>query len=165
MTNNPNNILIYSPYDVDLDNSNFNWQRFCEQLELAPTSIKELIFNLNTALFLRNNIAHKFSLNHEQSISLSRVLRDVLIAEIYLGDLNGQLKERLGITEEVAKEIAAITLNQLFAPILEELRSMHKTRFKREDPVSDNGQATTSHMLPPPTNPNNVLDLSKKNNP
>lgn len=158
------NIQIYSPFDVDMDNQGFDWINFKTEYDKQALTVKDLIFNLKTAFFLKDQIAVKFNLNERQSTELSRIVRDVLITKIILGEIIEEIKNRLAVDENIAKEISNKILNDLFAPALEEIKKLRTEKF---------GSATSSWPIAKPemppqmksdekVNPNNVLDLRKK---
>ena len=141
-----------------------------EKYYLISKAIRELIFTESTAVFLKEKIATRYSLSLNQSVMLSRTIRDVLVADFYFGDFVIKLTERLGIDGEKGKEIAAILIGELFSPVLEDIKKVHKEKFKRDmielpkeaAPVVPAPPTQPASSALPIANPNNVLDLRKK---
>lgn len=150
-----NNIQIYSPFDVDIANQSFDWVAFKTEYDKKILPIKDLIFNLETAVFLKDQIAVKFNLEEKQSRELSRIVRDILITKIYLGKIVQEIKTKLIVEESIAKEIANRLTNDLFAPALEEIKKLHTEKF------GENKPAIPQVKVEEKVNPNNVLDLRK----
>ncbi len=70
-----------------------------------------------------------YRLTSIQSASLSRLIRKVLIGEIYIGDLPTQIYSDLNLEQSKARELAGILATQLFQPELEDIKKVQATKF------------------------------------
>ena len=146
--NSQNN--IYDPVDVDqdyfLDHDEEREEFYTKALTL-PGTILEILFNEENTARLKS-LFESYQLKPKQSEELSRLIRKILVAEIYLGDIVAEITKRLEIDQEKAKGVANSLIGELFTPALEDIKKLHVEKFgkKQETP-------------PQPTNPNNVLDL------
>src|SRR3989338_2940048 len=113
---------IYSPIEVDDDSLLLDDEKhelFYSKINALPQNIQDLLFSLDTEDKLKN-IAVQTKLNQNQSIELTRLVRDVLINEIYLGDIIKESQKRLVVSEEFAREIANQIVSVILAPALED---------------------------------------------
>lgn len=147
-------INIFDPVEVD---GNYFVEHLEEQEEFyniartLPEPVLNILFGLNTPNIIKK-VCETYQLQINQSANLSRLIRKILVTEIYLGGLVDQIKVSLNIDELKAKAIANDIVGQLFASALDEIKKMHIEKFgKRENPSE-----------PPVVNLNNVLDLRKK---
>lgn len=160
-------INIFSPFDVEFGNTQFNWEEFLEKYYASPKSVRDIIFNTATTVFLKEQIAVRYALSLDQSQALSRAVRDVLLANFYWGDLAVKLAEQLKINEGQAKEITAALIEKLFSPALEDIEKMQKEKFKKsllESSRQPNPSLPAATPASPLANPYNILDLRAKNN-
>lgn len=145
-------INIYSPLEIDSDyflTHDEEHELFYAKINALPPSIQDIFFNIDTEEAIKK-LGSQFGFNNDQITALTRLVRDIALGDIYLGDLTGKLKVLLKIDENLAKTITTDLMSRVFYSALEDIKKMHIEKFK----------------APPPTvNPNNVLDLSKKNNP
>lgn len=138
--------IKYSLFDVDREElrskNEYLYQRFHEKFAELPDSIKLIILDVKTADFIKERLVLPNNLSEDQKNNLLRVLRDILMAEIYLGNAAASIKEKLAVDENKAREIINLFFTGLFSrEILEELKAIHMKKF---------GQATPSSLLQPP---------------
>ncbi len=159
----PNN--IYDPVDVDQDyflDHDIEREEFYTKALTLPGNILGILFNTETSTKMRG-VSELFQLNPRQSEELSRLIRKILVAEVYLGNIVSEITSRLTIGPDIAKEIASRLITELFAPALEEIKKMHMEKFGNTPlpkPESSFAKATEDKAN---INPNNVLDLRKGN--
>ena len=119
---------IYSPFDVDMENPAFDWINFKEKYDTVSEPIRNLIFSIDTAVFLKE-VSEKISLSENQSADLSRIIRDILLVDLYVGDMAINIASKLQIDQQVAKEVANQIVSQLFTPALEDIKRLQKEKF------------------------------------
>ena len=54
---------------------------------------------------------------------------DIILTDVYLGDIVSQIQQRVYIDEQKAKTTAGLIVAELFTPILEELKKKHVEKF------------------------------------
>lgn len=163
---------------------------FYQALKTVSEGIAGIILDEETPKILKN-ICQSAGLNLEQSAALSRLTRKILMAEIYLGEIVETLKENLSVEDQQARDLAQALIEQLFSPVLKELKDWHLQKFgkiKGEPTIivpPASAPAPLSEVLPPHVpqkkegekpaaatartaafssaldNPHNVLDLRK----
>src|SRR3989344_2387947 len=108
--------------------------QFYQQLKTLPGSIPGVLFGMETATIIEK-ISQEKKLNQRQSEEFSRLIRKILTAEVYLGNIVQELKNKLSVTEETAKELANDLISQLFDESLEDIKKLHVEKFGR--PAAD----------------------------
>jgi hypothetical protein len=140
---------IYSPLDVDSDyflTHDEEHELFYAKLNKLPEPLQDILLNLNTEEALAS-ISNRFRLNRDQIIAMTRLVRDITLTDVYFGEMVNQLKSGLAVNEDVAKNMAAALISQVFVQVLEDIKRLHKAKFGKEEPSA---------------NPHNVLDLRNK---
>lgn len=149
-----------TPYNVDLaalpDES--ARRRYIEQVLALPKTLVDIIFNSDIAVLIEEDWGSRFNLSLNQKQELTRIIRDVVLAEFNIKTISEVIQKKLRVDEVVANNLTKELVDNVLMPGWEELKKIHDIKFKNE-PLS------SMAPVPPPVNPNNVLDLSKKNNP
>src|SRR3990167_2448059 len=140
--------------------------QFYQQLKTLPGSIAGVLFGMETAAVIEK-ISQEKKLNQKQSEEFSRLIRKILTAEVYLGNIVQELKNKLSVTEETAKELANDLISQLFDESLEDIKKLHVEKFGR--PAADVATPSNSKSQIPERdkpqiiNPGNIVNLRNKN--
>ena len=141
-------------------------EQFYQQLNTLPGSIVGVLFGTETATIIEK-ISQEKKLNQRQSEELSRLIRKILTAKVYLGNIVQELKNRLPVTEETAKELANDLISQLFDESLEDIKKLHIEKFGRPaaDIASPSGSKSQIPEKDKPQiiNPGNIINLKNKN--
>lgn len=126
MTDNP---LQLSPYSVDgLQTPGFNYSRFQDQLDQLPGELLDFLLDPKPIEFIQS-LTQKYIQLSVQGPDIARLIRDVVIADVFLGDMPQEVQRRLGLDPATAREVANLIARELFTPVLEELKQLHRTRF------------------------------------
>ncbi len=107
---------IYSPYDVDMGNSNFDWESFKSRIDKGPKPIKDLIFAPETAQFLQETSGN-FNLSEDQSRELARIIRDTLLATVPVGDTVKEIGTRLQLEPKIAEAVSDSIISGLLIQV------------------------------------------------
>src|SRR3989338_9864136 len=155
---------IYSPYQVDLEElllTKEDWDVFANKFIELPVSTKDIMVSDITASYLKN-LSEKFGLDQNQSSDLSRIVRDVLLADAFLGDFPALISSKLGVEASIANQIANKIVSELFALAIEDIKNMQREKFK--DRIAQN-RSNQSQQSSQNTNAeqSNVIDLRKQN--
>jgi len=152
----------YNPYEVDLQELLLvkkNWDVFANKFIPLPINIKNVMISLETAYYLEF-LSKKLGLNQNQSSDLSRIVRDILLADEFLGDLPVLISSKLGVNMNIASQIAGKILSVLFAPAIEDIKNMQREKFKNRITQARGNQT----QQPPPSvsTEGNVINLRNK---
>jgi hypothetical protein len=173
MTLSINEHLSLSPYFVDNDKApNFNWERFQDKIEEVPEVLFGVMVDDVTSEFVKSLTQSYLPLRALGS-DIARIIRDVILVDIYIGDMPAQISSRLGIDANTAKEVAKQIVSRVFMPVMEDLKKVQMAKFgKWPVPARQNfapqnlgGQAGQNQQLPQQTEPQiygDTVDLRNK---
>lgn len=148
------NILDYIPYEIDLERalgSPLIWQDYEDRVSSCPESVRTILCGADTASFLLA-IGSEFNLTDNQSQELTRIVRDILISKLYIGDMPVVIQRNLSLDQASSKKIAEKIIKELFVPAIEDIKKMQVEKFP--DRIGKSNQ--------PPQTTDNVLNLRKK---
>lgn len=119
---NPN----FSPYFVDLNES--DQDRYFDRFDALPEKLLDLLLDEKTY-----NIVQSLNMEYlkvgPSNPEISKLIREVVLADTYIGDMPGQISSRLGIDANTAREVAKQIVSQLFAPAMEDLKKVQTAKF------------------------------------
>lgn len=184
--------FYFTPYTVDvigLDNP-LDIRNYDNKFKYISGEIEKIIYDFSTAEFIEERLTITFRLSPEQKITVTRIIRDVLLNYIFIGDMPKEIQARLKVDQDTASKITAMIVSQLFGPAIEEIKKAQSTAFpNRLDKVQQlenqpmsptidlrNPAPTTNNLptgqagqqpIPPPKNtfynPASSLDVNKNN--
>ena len=184
----PNQNINYpcTPFNVDLYSlSNVEKENYTENFRKLSTSLREIATKLETTIFIEEVLGTQFKLDHSQMKDIARIIRDIILSDIYLGDIVRTVQERLQVDEQKAKEISSMIVSQLFAPVMEELKKAQMEKYgdkmgaqatpqaqnsgpsqvQRAAPLQNNTQTPPANMpghYSPPENRQQTVNLKNK---
>ena len=142
------NTQIFDPVEVDyeyfLDHLD-EQDLFYEKSRALPTTIKACLFGTSLPSKVQS-LADRFGFTEKQSALLSRLIRKVFVAEVFIGDLIRELKDQLDLPQSKAQELADALTTELFAPAIDDLKQLHAQTFAKS-------------QSPQPQSQGNVLNL------
>lgn len=156
-----------TPFNVDLFLSyqeNF-FEEYRKKVLSLPVSVRDIMMDISTAEFIEERLGPTFNLNLEQKTWITRIIRDVLFGDIFIGDMTTIISKKLNTDSQVAQQITIKILNELFASAIEDIKKIQRDRFaSRIGPVSPASQ-TPRNSVPPTqvVNENNIIDLRNQN--
>ncbi|MEK7139030.1 MAG: hypothetical protein AAB799_02525 [Patescibacteria group bacterium] len=130
-TENTENVSIYSPFRVgaqQMSENEANWQEFLIKVNKSSEKIVDLLVDVETIDFLAD-LSENFKLTENQSQELSRLVRDILLADIFWGDFLNLVVSRLGVERTTADQIIKSVTEGLLAPIIEDIKKAQKDKF------------------------------------
>ena len=134
--------------------------KFIAKVLKLPQNIQNIFRNFSTAEYITDNLALSFGLNVSQTEELTRILKDVLLADLFWGDFPKTISARLQIAPDTAIQIVKAITDGLLMPALEDIKAMQKEKFSNRISQSQTNQAQTQ---PPQQNINpeqgNVINL------
>ncbi len=128
---------IYDPYDAYLNSigdNRFGYNKFSDKIKNLSENFQDFIFDTAPGDFIKDRISVPLGLNESQSKEMAVVVMDLILANLYLGNIVGEIQNRLGAEEMKAKTIAGLIITELFAPILEDLKKIHVEKFAKNIP-------------------------------
>jgi len=142
--------FAFSDKDLEIER-----QGFIDAYSVLPLAIKNIISGSATLQFLLA-IATEFRIQKTKLEGLSRIIRDILIARIYIGDMQNIIRDYLQIDEFLSKTITTRIVSELFSPAISEIKSLQQRTFASR--VSQPKAQSNSNQI----NQNNIIDLKNK---
>lgn len=138
--------LQYSPFFVDTaEMSDLDWEKLNKKIDKMPQSLADFLVDAKVSEFMEL-LTQKYIQLSVQGSDIARLIRDVVIADVFIGDMPQELSRRLGIDQTVAREVTNLIVSQLFAPVLEDLKKVHRERFPGRLPVKPQEQGMESRV-------------------
>lgn len=165
-----NEHLVLSPYFVDTSATpGFNWERFQDGIDAIPESLFGLMVDEVTSEFIKSLIQKYTSLS-VQGPDTARLIRDVIMGDIFIGDMPAEISRKLGVDQATAREVANEVVSRLFAPVLEDIKKVQAARFpNRIAQQPKEPQRTAPHPVQQsypgeelPESGGNIIDLRNK---
>lgn len=128
---------IYDPYEAYISqviDDGFKYNQLHNKLSSYSGNFLDFIFSPELAEFIKDRVATPFNLAENQSKETALIVMDLILADLYLGNIVSEVQNRLGIDEQKAGVIAGLIVTELFTPILEDLKKMHLEKFAKNIP-------------------------------
>ena len=125
------NTSYATPFNVDLFSYKLNnsFMEYFRRIGSLPNSIKDVMANPSTAEFIEENLGQTFGLNDDQKTEITRILRDILLSDLFWGDFSKTISTRLQVPPDTANQIVKALTDGLLAPALEDIKAMQKEKF------------------------------------
>src|SRR3989344_9335254 len=91
---------IYDLYDVYLNQiigNSFKYQEFHNKLKQLPDNILDFILSTVPGDFIKDRISIPLGLNENQSKEIAVIVLELILTEIYLGNIVEEIENRLQI--------------------------------------------------------------------
>lgn len=108
--------------------SNLDWEKLQDKIDVLPQSLANLLTDSKISAFIES-LTQKYIQLSVQGPYIARIIRDVILADIYIGDMPAQISSKLGIDQNTALGIARAIVSQLFAPVIEEIKKLQLQKF------------------------------------
>lgn len=129
-----------------------------DRLDLLPEKLKDIGFSPATVAALRV-ITEKEHLSYEKTGIVSELVGYVILGFLHAEDLGKEIRDVLGINQQIADSIAREIEKKIFAPIMNDLKKVYKPAAL--DSVAA-GAGKISVDLPgptPPISPEDIINL------
>lgn len=161
---NPANNLYETPYVAGLNDIGEDvpsLDKFMLKISQLPLGAKKVFHDFSTAEFIEEKLSLAFNFSTNQKNKITRIVRDILLAQIFIGDMPKEISSRLNVNLETANNIASMILSELFAPAIEDIKKEQTAAFPNRL------TSPAKNVVPNPAvnldvNKNNVLDLRNK---
>ena len=166
----------FSPFFVDSASMpDLDWERLQNKIDQLPPTLVNLLTDNKTSQFVET-LAQKYIQLSVQGPDVARLIRDVVIGDIFIGDMPKEISNRLGVDQALAREVANLIVSQIFTPVLEDIKKVQAEKFPGRLPakpqrkdigsrVQDTGEQThqqhTGHYQGEelPESGGNIIDL------
>ncbi|MBI2062642.1 MAG: hypothetical protein HYT61_00105 [Candidatus Yanofskybacteria bacterium] len=164
------NSLKLSPYSVDgMQTPGFNYGLFQDKLDNLPTNLVDFLLDSSVPDFIMN-LTQKHVQLSIRGPDIARLIRDIVIGDVFVGDMPQELSRRLGTDLATSREIANQIASQLFTPILEDIKKVQMVKFPGKLPAKPVSQPapqvkpTETHYQGEelPESGGNIIDLRSK---
>lgn len=136
----------YSPLFVDsTEIPDLAWEKLNSKIDRLPQTLADIMADSITSEFIEG-LTKKYIQLSVQGPDIARLIRDVVIADVFIGDMPQELSRRLGIDQQLAREVANQIVSQLFAPILEDLKKVHREKFPGRLPAKPQERGAGSRV-------------------
>jgi len=108
--------------------SDLDWDKLQDKIDKLPIVLGNILTSYKTSEFIEM-LAQKYVQLGVQWSDIARIVRDVVLADIYIGDMPAQISSKLGVDQNTALEIARAIVSQLFAPVIEDIKKLQLQKF------------------------------------
>lgn len=144
----------FSPFFVDSASiSDLDWEKLQNKIDQLPSALANLLTENKTAQFIEM-LTQKYAVLNMRGPDIARLIRDIVIGDVFVGDMPQELARRLGIDLATAREIANQIASELFAPVLEDIKKVQMAKFP--------GRLPTKPVSPPPIPPRQNDEQAQK---
>ena len=134
--------MYITPFNLFPKSEFSSYEKYADYVSKLPKSIRTILVSSITADFIEDQLRPQFNLTEAQSIQVTEIIRDILLANLFIGDMTNSIKEEAGLTPENAKKISDMIVGQLFAPAIQDIKQIQKENFP--DRLSGGGQPAQS---------------------
>jgi len=150
-----------SPFFVDSTSmTDLDWEKLQDKIDKLPARLADLLVDDATSDFIEM-LTPKYPQLSARGADIARIIRDVVIADIYIGDMPAQISSKFGVDQNTALEIARTIVSQLFAPVIDDIKKIQLQKFGRLL-GSGAAQSSTPRPIPGadlPESGGNIIDL------
>lgn len=123
------NYFQFSPFFIDAaEMSDLDWERLQNKIDQLPPALINLLTDNKTSGFIES-LTQKYIQLSVQGPDVARLIRDIVIGDIFIGDMPQELARRLGVDPAAAREIANQIVSQLFTGALDDIKKVQAEKF------------------------------------
>jgi len=152
----------FSPFFVDSASMpDLDWERLQNKIDQLPPTLANLLTSNKTSEFI-GTLAQKYIQLSVRGSDIARIIRDVILSDVYIGDMPAQISSKLGVEQNTAVETARAVVSQLFAPVIEEIKKLQLQKFGKLPGSSTSQQPSIPRPVPGaelPETGGNIIDL------
>lgn len=151
-----------TPFNVDFKSKGVT-SEYLKMVSEKPETIKNILIDFSSAEFIHDNLGPFFKLTAEQLDETTRIVRDVLMSDLFIGNMTSEIGKRLGLPNDKALEIRNRIIAELFAPAIEDIKKVQREKFSRQGEAIPAAPAQQpAPQVKTNVNPNNVVNLRDK---
>lgn len=154
-----------TPFNVDFfspSGENF-FEEYTKKVTPLSASIKNVLMDDSTTNFVEEDLGSTFGLNLEQKTEVLRIVRDILLGDLFAGDMIVTIAQKLNVDQTTAQQIRDKIVKELFAPAIEDIKKIQRERFpdRTKQGTAPQPPAPPQIKTVPAVNQGNVIDLRK----
>ena len=140
-----------TPYNIDIEKLDESaLKRYIDRVRSLPDKLRNFMFDLKPAEYIEQTLSKQFGLSENQMPGLLRIIKNIALSDLFIGDMPSQIAVQLNIDSAKARDIANKIVNQLFTPVLEDIKQVQKERFgNKVQSFGSQGQESPKTMPPP----------------
>ena len=130
------NIDNFVPYRVDISNmihDQVSFGKYLDSVSTATDPIWDILLSSATISVLMD-FADTFQLQESQSAELSRIIRDVVLGTMYIGNMPIAIRDRLNIDDGKASTLSDLIARDLFKSATEDIKKVQLAHFPEKFP-------------------------------
>ncbi|MBP9822207.1 MAG: hypothetical protein KBC81_02045 [Candidatus Pacebacteria bacterium] len=136
-------------------------ETYMNEVRKSPPAVLGIMTDEKTADFLEDALGPAFGLTEPAIEEITRILKDTLLGNSFVGDLSNDIKHKLNIEEYLAQQIKDKIVKELLAPAAEDIKKIHREKFpdrikKGSEPVPPSPPQQTQ---PTQVSDSNVINL------
>ena len=151
--NQRNNTESYkTPYNIDLRRMHgFDKKNYILTTLGLPPKLRSLLVDFSTAEFVEEKLGTQFNLSAPQKSEITRIIRDLLLTDLYLGDMVSHISTNLQLDLPTATNIANQIASELFDTVREDIIQLQNQKFgdRFQAPNPENQSETLPEVQPP----------------
>lgn len=157
-----------TPYGIDMHTleTRSHFTDHIRRVLLLPKRVQNILIDFSTAEFIEEKVGQTFNLTTDQKAELTRILRDILLADSFWGDFQSLVSSRLRVNVNISEQIVKMIVEQLLTPALEDIKKMQMEKFGNISKVSPTQFNKPADFVKPgeSVQQSNVIDLRNRNN-
>ncbi|MFH1769536.1 MAG: hypothetical protein ABH833_02620 [Parcubacteria group bacterium] len=149
----PTRFINYDPYWIDYDlykEKYIHWKEYVQKLNKLSPKITDVLLG-DSVSYVLFDIAITHHLGIDQAGNMTRVVRDILIGDAYIGEMTKLIAERVQVDARIAQEIASRIVSELFKPAIEDIKKMQAQKFgariKQDQGTMQSQASTNTHTV------------------
>ena len=146
-----------TPYDIDIDSmEEQQLGAYTQKVAALGEKTRNIMFVSATPDLIERGFAD-INLSRDQKDNLTRIIRDICLGDLYIGNIVLETQKRLSVQPPQAQLIAANVVSHLLMPALEDIKKMESERFTTSTQTSTSPSPSSGPTTPltaaPPTPP------------
>lgn len=118
-----------SPFDLFPEKEFSSYESYVNYVSTLPKPVRSLLVGSTTAEFIEDILRPQFNLSDSQVTVATAIIRDVLLANLFIGEMLGALTDEAGLDPQNAKKMSDMIVGQLFAPAIEDIKKLQRENF------------------------------------
>ena len=125
------NLIYRTTFSVDLHEEKDVGQinSYLRKFNSLPENIQEVMKDRDASEKTELRLIEEHGLGRNQILEAFRIGRDVLLCDVFIGDIVNHISNRLGIDMASAKNVTAEIVGGLFAPAIDDIKKMQREKF------------------------------------
>lgn len=125
----------HTPYDIDIKSlpDKPSTITYVRRVLSLPKKVVDIMFDPEIADLIEESFGPHFNLTPKQKRELTRIIRNVLLADLYFKKMPEIIQEKLFVNETTAKDLTKELLGKIFLAGWEDIKAMHDSKFETKE--------------------------------